>query len=335
MTTSTMRRQGHPCTPPPLTCVFLSTMALQMTVCPFFIFYCYPVTATRRRRQGCPCTPPPPTCVVLSAAALPMTACLFYFLLLPVDNNDDKEARLSSYPAAPDMRLIICFGAANERVPLFFIAAHWRQRQQGGKVILISRHPQHALMTALLFISIYIRGASNDRVLSIFYWYRTMTTTTMKRQDYPCTVPPPTRVVLLAVEQPMRTCLFYLFQPVHTTATRRQCCPRKLQPPRHVWQGNFFILLIGIATRQKWQGGWQGRTHTPLPLLHVQHPTNEPSLCIIMHGHLSPKCYVSDFICFNLLLLNIRQQVSSYSLPSKLVILCCWVAQNTKVTFDE
>ena len=68
-----------------------------------FIFYCYPLTTTRR--QGCPCTPPPPMRVLLSALAQPMTAFLFYFLLLPTYNNTDKEARLSLYPVAPDARL--------------------------------------------------------------------------------------------------------------------------------------------------------------------------------------------------------------------------------------
>ena len=96
-----------------------------------------------------------------------MTACLFYFLLLPIDN--DKEARMSLYPATPNVSLIICFGTANDSVPyLFFIATHIQQHRQGGKVILVPRRPRRTLMPALLSILICISGASNERVLFIF-----------------------------------------------------------------------------------------------------------------------------------------------------------------------
>ena len=99
--TTTRRRRGYPRTPPPPTCVVLSAAKRPMTACLFY--YCCPLTTTTR--QGCPCTPLHPTRVLVSALALPMTAFLFYFLLLPAEDNIDKEARLSSYPAAPDARL--------------------------------------------------------------------------------------------------------------------------------------------------------------------------------------------------------------------------------------
>jgi hypothetical protein len=47
----------------------------------------------------------------------------FHFLLLPGDGNKEEKARLSLYPATPNMRCIIGRSAANDSMSfLFFIA---------------------------------------------------------------------------------------------------------------------------------------------------------------------------------------------------------------------
>jgi hypothetical protein len=56
------------------------------------------------------------------------------FLLLPVEDNGNAEAMLSSYPAAPNMRHIIGRGAADDSVFFLLLSVDYNDNKEEARL---------------------------------------------------------------------------------------------------------------------------------------------------------------------------------------------------------
>ena len=162
-----------------------------------------------------------------------LIAGLFLFLLLPIEDNGNAEARLSLYPAAPNARHIIKRGAGDDcHIIIIFIAVRWLQQQRVGKVICF------ILVAALLwwqhsffnFICIAI-GLLHQRQLGVgdFFFVPCLFIFVLLPND-------DEEQARLSPQHFQWQCAFFIFYcyPTRTTRRRRRACSRTPPPPTRI-----------------------------------------------------------------------------------------------------